>query len=81
MDTTGTGPMPWRWRLVIVPVALIMLRRGSADARTWALATLVGGACLAPFALISETRAFGDLIGFASLTVVYFLQRRRWIAD
>jgi hypothetical protein len=74
---------PWQWPallpfIVIPPIAVVIARDGSADARAWAIATLAGGACLLPFAPMSETRAYGDLLGFAALTLVYFFQRRGW---
>lgn len=80
LDNAGLLVKPWHWPallpfLVIPPIALMVARRGPTEARAFALTTLAGGMCLLPFALVTESRAFADLLGFASVTLVFFLQR------
>ena len=71
---------PWQWPslllvLCVVPLCVVVLRERRAESFSWALTCLAGFAVLIMMALITEHRAFGDLIGFAVIALVFCLER------
>lgn len=65
---------PWQWPILwplLLPVGLCVLGlRGDPHARQWSVAGIVGFLSLFSVANIIELRAYGDLIGFLSISTV-----------
>ena len=65
---------PWQWPTLwplLLPVGLcVQGLRGEAYARQWSIAGIVGFLSLFSVANIIELRAYGDLIGFLSISTV-----------
>ena len=73
---------PWQWPAVFplaAPVALtayFLSKRPSRGALDWIAPYLGGFALLVIVAQVIELRAFGDLIGFATMSIIFFLLER-----
>lgn len=73
---------PWQWPAIfplMLPLAssiYLVLKRPTNQALQWIAPYLGGFAALFVVAQITETRAFGDLTGFAAMSVTYFLAER-----
>jgi hypothetical protein len=78
---------PWQWPSLLPLVAPIVLtlrllfEKPSKEALEWIAPYLLGFSILLLVAVIVESRAFGDLIGFSTMSVVFYFKERNIFSD
>lgn len=77
---------PWQWPSLfinLIPFGILsaLLTRRLRNSREWHLTAVVGYAALFPVGLVTEFRAFADLIGFFAISLTAILQETKFIAD
>lgn len=78
---------PWQWPTILPLVAPLVLtvrflfEKPSKEALEWIAPYLIGFTILLFVAVIIENRAFGDLIGFSTMSVVFYFKERNVFSD
>lgn len=78
---------PWQWPTLLplfAPLALtirFLFEKPSKKALEWIAPYLLGFSLLFFVAVIIESRAFGDLIGFSTMSVMFYFKERNILRD